>query len=462
MVQYLIGVDVGTTGIKAGLFRLDGSMEASAYRETNLYYPRPDAVEQYPQEFYEGVCACVKDMMRASAINPADVAALSIDGQMAGILGIDEDWNAVTNYDSWLDNRCKGYVDYITENHCTRVLEICGLPPATSHCAKILWWQNEQKEVFKRIAKFIQPAAYVAGKLAGLKAKDAYIDYTYLHFSGLSDAVQAVWSGELLQAMGGNYFLYERQIDGGGGEHKGNIIPQTAEAAEKWAKEHLGEYVYGAEFGATIKETGQNLVQNAPSQAEDQNSTGIHPDQNKSNQSREQTAGQNPEQYAFEQNPAQSPFYGGLRQRTYTQNPQQNASGQNQAQNSFGQNPAQNTCGRNPMQNAFQNPAQNYSRRRPARRAYMQNTARNPYGQNHQMPNAFGWNPALNGFGQNPAQNAFGQFPAQSIFQRAYGNAYYQMLAAHANWQAQRFGTWGLRQGFNPFGQFPGMPFRGW
>ena len=200
-LKYLIGVDVGTTGIKAGLFRTGGYMEASAFREMNLYCPSPDTVEQDPQEFYTGVCQCLREMLRSAHINPGDIAALSIDGQMAGIIGIDEDWNAVTKYDSWLDNRCKAYVDYITEHYCDQVLKICGLPPATAHCAKILWWKNEKKDEFKKIAKFIQPAAYVAGKLAGLKAKDAFIDYTYLHFSGLSDAQKAEWSDELIHAM---------------------------------------------------------------------------------------------------------------------------------------------------------------------------------------------------------------------------------------------------------------------
>jgi xylulokinase len=46
------------------------------------------------------------------------------------------------------------------------------------------------------------PSAYVAGKMAGLKADQAFIDYTFLHFSGLSDAQKGQWSDELCGWLG--------------------------------------------------------------------------------------------------------------------------------------------------------------------------------------------------------------------------------------------------------------------
>lgn len=196
-MKYLIGIDIGTTGTKAALFDTEGNMLGDAYQESKLYYPKPGWVEQNPEDFYKSACDTVKEVVRKAGIAPGDVAALSLDGQMAGIMGIDEEWNAVTHYDSWLDMRCKEYVEYIKNNFEEKVLKLSGLPPTVAHCAKMLWWKNEQPETFSKIKKFIQPAAYVAGKLAGLRAKDAFVDYTYLHFSGLYDAGTVSWSEEL-------------------------------------------------------------------------------------------------------------------------------------------------------------------------------------------------------------------------------------------------------------------------
>ena len=56
---------------------------------------------------------------------------------------------------------------------------------------------HERPDVFARICKFVQPGGYVAGRMAGLKGDEAFLDYTYLHFSGFADTEKATWSPEL-------------------------------------------------------------------------------------------------------------------------------------------------------------------------------------------------------------------------------------------------------------------------
>jgi xylulokinase len=198
-MKCLIGIDIGTTGTKTALFDIEGNLLADAYQESKLYYPQPGWVEQNPQDFYQTTCDTIKEVIVKSGIDASAIAAICIDGQMAGIMGIDDDWKAVTHYDSWLDSRCKKYVEYIKGSYEDRVMSLSGLPSTVAHCAKMLWWKNERPEVFIAIKKFIQPAAFVAGRLAGLKAKDAFIDYTYMHFSGLYDSENNKWSEELCQ-----------------------------------------------------------------------------------------------------------------------------------------------------------------------------------------------------------------------------------------------------------------------
>lgn len=50
-MQYLLGIDIGTTGTKAALFDSEGTLLAASYRELRLYYPRPGWVEQNPVDF---------------------------------------------------------------------------------------------------------------------------------------------------------------------------------------------------------------------------------------------------------------------------------------------------------------------------------------------------------------------------------------------------------------------------
>ncbi len=194
---YLIGVDLGTTGTKTAIFDSQGRLIADAYEESKLYYPRPGWVEQKPDEIHASALRTIKRCMTQSDVNPGHVAAIAFDGQMAGIGTVDDDWGAPTPYDSWLDTRCSPYIDRL-RRHEERIIALTGGPPTISHGAKILWWMYEEPKVFRRIAKFVVPGGYVAGRMAGLEADEAFIDRTYLHFSCFSDTEDGRWSDELL------------------------------------------------------------------------------------------------------------------------------------------------------------------------------------------------------------------------------------------------------------------------
>lgn len=193
---YLIGIDVGTMGTRSAIFSTDGNLIAMAFEASKLYYPRPSWVEQYPDEIYQSVAHTIKECLEKSGISPSDVAAISLDGQMAGIGTVDLEWGTPTVYDSWLDTRCEPYIDRMKE-HRALIIAKTGGPPTYCHGPKILWWLNESPQIRDSISKFVVPAGYVAGRMAGLKGEEAFIDYTYLHFSCLADTEAAVWDEEL-------------------------------------------------------------------------------------------------------------------------------------------------------------------------------------------------------------------------------------------------------------------------
>ena len=193
---YLIGVDIGTMGTKAAVFDTQGNLLASAFEESILHYPRPGWVEQDPDDLYGSSVRTIQECVEKSGIAPADVAALAFDGQMAGIGAVDDEWGTPTPYDSWLDTRCKPYIEKM-KPHAEQIVQTSGGPPTYSHGAKILWWKDEQPEVFDRISKFVVPVAYVAGRLAGLKGDEGYVDYTHLNFSSFGDITRSVWDSEL-------------------------------------------------------------------------------------------------------------------------------------------------------------------------------------------------------------------------------------------------------------------------
>jgi xylulokinase len=200
--KYLIGVDLGTSSTKAALYQIDGKLISDASVEIPIHYPKPGVVEQENEDFYSSAAQTVRKCIESSGVEPKTIAAIAFDSQMAGIGLVDENFKPVARFDSWLDMRCKPFIEWMDKEAGEQITKLTGCPPTCDHGPKMLWWKYEQPEIYRRTAKFVMSGTYVAGRIAGLKADDAFIDHTYIHFSGFSDALKGVWSNELCERFG--------------------------------------------------------------------------------------------------------------------------------------------------------------------------------------------------------------------------------------------------------------------
>ena len=202
MKRCLLGIDIGTQGTKTCLYDVSGNAIASSFEPSRLISPKPGVVEQDPEEIFQSVINTIRTVIAEAGGAFQHVEAIGIDSQMSGIMGIDNEWKAATPYDSWLDTRCEKYIKMMKSSDEDEIVRITGCPPTYHHGPKILWWKYERPDVYQKIAKFVIPAAYIAGRLAGLKAENAYIDYTNIHFSGFADTNKMQWSQKLLDRFG--------------------------------------------------------------------------------------------------------------------------------------------------------------------------------------------------------------------------------------------------------------------
>lgn len=211
--NYLLGIDLGTSATKAALYNADGALLAQASVDVPLHTPQPGVVEQENEDFYSSAAAAVRRCLAESGVDARHVRALACDSQMAGIGAIDKDFRPAIRFDSWLDMRCEPWIEWMNAHMGDQVTRLSGCAPTCDHAPKMLWWQHERTADYARIARFVVPAGYVAGRLAGLRADDAFIDYTFLHFSGLSDAQAGAWSPELIAASGLDATKLPRIVD---------------------------------------------------------------------------------------------------------------------------------------------------------------------------------------------------------------------------------------------------------
>ena len=210
-VSLFVGCDLGTLGTKAAVVDEEGLIVASAFEEVELRYPKPGCVEQDLGDIEASAHRTIRKVVDSSG-RANEIAGVAFSGQMSGIGAVDDSFDPATHYDSWLDTRCAPYIREMSE-HAERVTQLSGCPPTYSHGPKIMWWKGERPADFRNIAKFVVPGAYVAARLCGLRATDAFIDRTYLHFSNLSDTDRCEWSDELLEAFDVEVAVLPRIVD---------------------------------------------------------------------------------------------------------------------------------------------------------------------------------------------------------------------------------------------------------
>jgi len=80
----LMGVDIGTQGTKGVLVDVRGRTLATAFVKSRLSRPSPGVVEEDPEVQFRSVCRCIRECVGEAGVGGEQVAAIGIDGQMAG------------------------------------------------------------------------------------------------------------------------------------------------------------------------------------------------------------------------------------------------------------------------------------------------------------------------------------------------------------------------------------------
>ena len=114
-MEYLIGIDLGTSGTKTVLFDREGRVAASATVEYPLYQERNGWAEQDPQDWWNAACQTLREVMAQSGVDPKDVKGLGISGQMHGLVMLDEAGEVIRPSIIWCDQRTAAECEEITQ-----------------------------------------------------------------------------------------------------------------------------------------------------------------------------------------------------------------------------------------------------------------------------------------------------------------------------------------------------------
>lgn len=224
-MEYVIGVDLGTSGTKTVLFSTDGQPIASKTIEYPLYQPQNGWAEQAPEDWWHAACGSMKEVISKSGINPKDIKGIGISGQMHGLVMLDKAGNVLRRSIIWCDQRTAAECDEITSKvGASRLIELTANPALTGFTAsKILWVRNNEPEIYEKCVHILLPKDYVRYMLTGEFATEVS-DASGMQ---LLDVPNRCWSDEVLSKLGIDKSLLAKVYESP--EVTGKVSAQAAE-----------------------------------------------------------------------------------------------------------------------------------------------------------------------------------------------------------------------------------------
>ena len=189
----LVGLDVGTSAVKAIAIAPDGTVLARAEAGYPLSTPRPGWSEQDP-ELWWGAAALAQEQLGVP-----DVAGIGLSGQMHGLVALDEADRVIRPALLWNDQRTAAQCAAIEERvGRERLIALTGNRALTGFTApKLLWLRDEEPDSYARIARVMLPKDLVRLRLTGEHATDV----TDASGTLLFDVARREWSDAVLDAL---------------------------------------------------------------------------------------------------------------------------------------------------------------------------------------------------------------------------------------------------------------------
>ncbi|MEW5735396.1 MAG: FGGY-family carbohydrate kinase [Thermodesulfobacteriota bacterium] len=175
-----LAIDHGTSGVRAALVSGEGAVRGYAVRTTPIHFLPGGGAEQNPEDWWQALCACVSELAQKDLIPPSGVTALCVSSTFSTTVAVDEQGSALAPAMTWMDGRGGKHVKNALRGFPSVMgygllpmmswIKITGGGPSLSgkdDIGHVLFWKNEQPELYQKAAFFLPSKDYLNARLTG-------------------------------------------------------------------------------------------------------------------------------------------------------------------------------------------------------------------------------------------------------------------------------------------------------
>jgi xylulokinase len=199
----IIAWDLGVGGSKASLYDREGNCLASTFVAYNTRYPQSGWHEQSPEnDWWQAVAESTKRLLAKTELDPREIVCCGISGHSLGAVPLDREGRLLRAFTPiWSDGRAVAQAREYFGRHDELAWYRTtgnGFSPQLYSLFKIMWYRDNEPEMFSRIDKIIGTKDYINLRLTGQVCTDP----SYASGSGVYDLLNWRYSPELIEASG--------------------------------------------------------------------------------------------------------------------------------------------------------------------------------------------------------------------------------------------------------------------
>jgi xylulokinase len=197
---YLLGLDIGTSGVKALLVSPEGKIISNKTESYPLATPYSGWAEQSPYDWWEATVKVIRKTISNITIDSSEIKGISLSGQMHSSVFLDEKMEVIRPAILWSDTRTSEQCSkiYTKAGGLDQLIRYVSNPALEGFTApKILWLRENEPENYKKVKYILLPKDYIRYRLTA----ELFTEVSDAAGTLLFDVIKKRWSTGLLEKL---------------------------------------------------------------------------------------------------------------------------------------------------------------------------------------------------------------------------------------------------------------------